>query len=187
MAVFCSARSPKTKRTEKKLAILNSDLFLPRQRAQFRAKLSSYPSLNTRPKQMTTQQLHKIQKNRYFPSSPASGPSSPRKRRTTMVAQEASSSRASSRSALATTSWSRTRDSVRTLSWDRYDAREREREKKGEKGTEERESERRVFHSRGHMASCSFPAFGLFFFFAFPASVARLLQSSRRYAQHAMR
>ena len=143
MAVFCSARSPKTKRTEKKLAILNSDLFLPRQRAQFRAKLSSYPSLNTRPKQMTTQQLHKIQKNRYFPSSPASGPSSPRKRRTTMVAQEASSSRASSRSALATTSWSRTRDSVRTLSWDRYDAREREREKKGEKGTEERESERR--------------------------------------------
>jgi len=189
MAVFCSARSPKTKRTEKKLAILNSDLFLPRQRAQFRAKLSSYPSLNTRPKQMTTQQLHKIQKNRYFPSSPASGPSSPRKRRTTMVAQEASSSRASSRSALATTSWSRTRDSVRTLSWDRYDARERERERRRERKGQKKERAKgeRVFHSRGHMASYSFPAFGLFFFFAFPASVARLLQSSRRYAQHAMR
>ena len=148
MAVFCSARSPKTKRTEKKLAILNSDLFLPRQRAQFRAKLSSYPSLNTRPKQMTTQQLHKIQKNRYFPSSPASGPSSPRKRRTTMVAQEASSSRASSRSALATTSWSRTRDSVRTLSWDRYDAREREREEGRERDRRKRERKAREFSFR---------------------------------------
>ena len=58
-------------------------------------------------------------------------------------------------------------------------------ERKGQK--KERAKGERVFHSRGHMASCSFPAFGLFFFFAFPASVARLLQSSRRYAQHAMR
>jgi hypothetical protein len=63
--------------------------------------------------------------------------------------------------------------------------RERRRERKGQK--KERAKGERVFHSRGHMASCSFPAFGLFFFFAFPASVARLLQSSRRYAQHAMR
>ena len=66
--------------------------------------------------------------------------------------------------------------------------REREREEGRERDRRKRERKAREFFIReATWRLVPFPLSASFFFFAFPASVARLLQSSRRYAQHAMR